>query len=486
MVPPSSLLRLVQLALIALSHEIENGHINISPLEKQLLGPQKIGNVSQEITEGIKPKVASFLVSGKQFSLTKYFASAVEQPIQKYYRLTFTSLLDLCDGFCDRHQGVYANIVTDENDSSNVKIYIGGAAGPYKQSLTDRRRDRGIHLRIMSHGQPSVASRSQKKHERLLQSPGIRSNWLVMVSFQRDVASALVNIAHAVMTIVFGAFENSSYIACRPSGLPDCPQSWGLNELGPLGLNGLASYNRIRNGQAKEEATLVHERNVLAGRRCQDTKRQQHYKRLKNGGHIHVNVLETNGIVKRFFITPMTKTDGCHIDITIPRVAGLSFGLQISRSVDIKFDLEPGMDHSHPYALQAQTASISRKLGILILGKYACGRQKGAEFCYWIQCNRSEAISKAERLTWKVYTISGMQEPLETDTKRKSQQAMVIHDWLESGPVSVGDKMTAHTDHLIFYSHTNELKMKPSLVQMIGVHQAIPMPICCASTFCAT
>ena len=345
----------------------------------------------------------------------------------------------MCDGFCDRHQGVYANIVINENDSSYIEIYIGSAAGPYKQSLKDRRRDRGIHQRIMTHGQPSVRSRSQKKHERLLQNPSIRSNWLVMVSFQRDVARALVNIAHTVMTILFRACENSPYIACRPSELPDCPQSWGLNELGPLGLHGLASYNRIRRGQAKEEAILVHDRNVLAGQRCQDMKRQKHYDRLKTGGHIHVNVLEMDGVVKRFFITPMTKNDGCHIDITIPRVAGLSFGLQISRSVNVQFDLEPGKDHSHPYALQAQTARIERKLGILISGKYACGRQKGDEFNHWIQCNRHEAISKAESLTRKIYTISGMEELLETDTKRKNQQAMVLHDWLKSGPVSFGD-----------------------------------------------
>lgn len=110
----------------------------------------------------------------------------------------------------------------------------------------------------------------------------------------------------------------------------------------------------------------------------------------------------------------MTKNDGCHIDITIPRVAGLSFGLQISRSVNVQFDLEPGRDHSHPYALQARTASIERQLGILISGKYASGRQKCDEFYHWIQCNRPEAISKAQSLTRKIYTISGMEGPLES------------------------------------------------------------------------
>ena len=71
---PSSLLRLVQLTLIALSFEIENSHMNINPAEKQLLASERISKVTREITEAIKPKVASFLLYGKQFTLAKYYA----------------------------------------------------------------------------------------------------------------------------------------------------------------------------------------------------------------------------------------------------------------------------------------------------------------------------------------------------------------------------------------------------------------------------
>lgn len=62
--------------------------------------------------------------------------------------LTSISLSSLCQGIQYRHQGVYANIVTNDADSSDIKIFVGSAAGPYKQPLNDRRRDRACTLEI--------------------------------------------------------------------------------------------------------------------------------------------------------------------------------------------------------------------------------------------------------------------------------------------------------------------------------------------------
>jgi hypothetical protein len=158
--------------------------------------------------------------------------------------------LDTGDGYNDRHQGVYANLVTSESDALYASIYIGSAAGPYKQPLKNRRRDRGLHQRITSHTQQSVRQSSLKKHEKLLQNPDMHSNWLVVVSFQQNVPKVLVNIAHAVITVLFQASESPHYIACRPDRLPSCPEFWGLNELSSLGQHGLAGYNIIRHGQS--------------------------------------------------------------------------------------------------------------------------------------------------------------------------------------------------------------------------------------------
>jgi hypothetical protein len=168
---------------------------------------------------------------------------------------------------------------------------------------------------------------------------------------------------------------------------------------------------------------------------------------LESGGAIHVNVLVINGVIRRFFITPMTKNDGCHIDITIPRVAGLAYGLHVSRSVDIKFDLQPGKDHSHPYAVKASSASFTRKLGILISGRYSFGPHVGDEFEYWIQYNRREAISKAENLIRKIPAKFEVEGSMRTKICYDSQQATRLHDLLKSGPVSVGDEMSTQSHH---------------------------------------
>jgi hypothetical protein len=344
--------------------------------------------------------------------------------------------LDTGDGYNDRHQGVYANLVTSENDALYASIYIGSAAGPYKQPLKDRRRDRGLHQRITSHCQQSVRQRSLKKHEKLLQNPGIHSNWLVVVSFQQNVPKALVNIAHTVITILFRASESPHYIACRPDRLPSCPEFWGLNELSSLGQHGLAGYNRIRHGQSTEEAALVHERNVAAGQRHAHPGRQDHYNRLISGSPIRVNVLILNGVVKSFFITPLTKADGCHIDVTIPLGVGLTYGLQLSRTVTVQFDLQLGKDHWQPYAVKAPSSSFSRKLGILISGKYTCGPQMGDKFEHWIQSNRHEAISKAEKLARKIYAGFEIEGSLRTGTNPRGQQPTKLDDWLKDGPTS--------------------------------------------------
>ncbi|KAF2787134.1 hypothetical protein K505DRAFT_367622 [Melanomma pulvis-pyrius CBS 109.77] len=411
----SSLFTLVQSTLTALSHEVDKDHIGIDPAEKWLLSG-RLDEAAQRIADAIKPKVASFLLSGKDF--------------------TVANILNTGDGYNDRHQGVYANLVTNENDALYASIYIGSAAGPYKQPLKDRRRDRGLHQRILSHNQQSVRQRSLKKHERLLQNPGIHSNWLVIVSFQQNVPKALVHLAHAVVTVMFRASENPHYLACRLDRLPICHQFWGLNELSSLGHHGLADYNRIRHGQSIEEATLVHERNVTAGQRHAHSGRQDHYNRLIGGSPIRVNVLVINGVVQRFFITPLTKADGCHIDVTIPRGVGLTYGLQVSRTVTVQFDLQLGRDHSQPYAVKAPSCSFSRQLGILISGEYTYGPQMGKKFEHWIQSNRHEAISKPEKLVRKIYAGVETEGSLRTGTNPKGQQPTKLDGWLEDGTTS--------------------------------------------------
>lgn len=69
------LFTVVQSTLMALSHEIHEGHIDSEPAEKQLLHFAKINGATQVIKEAMKPKVASFLLSGEGFSIDKYCIS---------------------------------------------------------------------------------------------------------------------------------------------------------------------------------------------------------------------------------------------------------------------------------------------------------------------------------------------------------------------------------------------------------------------------
>jgi hypothetical protein len=61
----------VQSTLTALSHEVANGHIDIDPAEKWILSG-RLDEAAQRIADAIKPKVASFLLSGKDFTIAKY------------------------------------------------------------------------------------------------------------------------------------------------------------------------------------------------------------------------------------------------------------------------------------------------------------------------------------------------------------------------------------------------------------------------------
>lgn len=242
------------------------------------------------------------------------------------------------------------------------------------------------------------------------------------------------------MVIIFRACESGPYIACRPAQLPKCNESWGLNEIGPLGQHGMASYNKIRHGKTHEEKALLHGRNVFAGRRCQELRRQNRLERPITRGPMHVNVFFKDGIIKRFFITPMTKNDGDHIDITIPRVVGLEYGLFSSRSVNVQFDLTPSYDHPHPYAIQASSGSFPRKLGVLISGSYADGSRMGESFEYWIQCNRSEAVVKAEKLARKIRASSG--GCASSVISCGSEQTTRLDNWLQENPAGNTDAAT--------------------------------------------
>ncbi len=129
----------------------------------------------------------------------------------------------MSDGIYDRHQDIYVNVITNENNPSYVQIFIGSAAGPYKQPIKSKKRDRELHIKILSHTLSSQRKRYPGRYEATLENPDSKANWIILVSFSNDVDKTLVYIAHAIMTVLFGAYDNPHYHEYRPPLLSEYP-----------------------------------------------------------------------------------------------------------------------------------------------------------------------------------------------------------------------------------------------------------------------
>lgn len=136
-------------------------------------------------------------------------------------------------------QGVYTNIITCDTEHVEPQIYVGRAVGPYG------RRSLGVRDRIRTHLNDAKRSkRPSSLHHKKLQMQEWHAHWALLVSFPSAVESETVVFAHAVMVILFGSYTDLHYSSCRPKGMAPTPQ-WGLNEIGPLGRNGLSFYNKV-------------------------------------------------------------------------------------------------------------------------------------------------------------------------------------------------------------------------------------------------
>jgi hypothetical protein len=231
----------------------------------------------------------------------------------------------------------------------------------------------------------------------LMQKAEWQTNWAVLVCFTTLAEDELIVLAQTIMTILFGSYPSSSYLSCRPKHLKPCPPGWGLNEKAPLCLDGLPRYrenlnDRNRREQICQPTTAMSSKGIAFKASC---RRQE---LLSNGGPIRVYVLQQAGRVTRFFITLLTARDGAHVDIVIPLLVGLKYGLQESRTVHINVEVGAG-NHFAPFATKAAHNGNARKLGIIISGTYAIGPRKGTKFTHWLQSPTQAAIGKAEKLT---------------------------------------------------------------------------------------
>lgn len=125
----------------------------------------------------------------------------------------------------------------------------------------------------------------------MARTTGWHVNLAVLAAFQTGVDKELVLITQAVMIILFGSCPRSNYFACRPEYLAPFPQEWGLHEIGPLRLDGLASYYKNIHTVDPEEAAIIHQKRLIIGRTCSLTAKRRRWGQLRNGGPVRVYVL---------------------------------------------------------------------------------------------------------------------------------------------------------------------------------------------------
>lgn len=198
---------------------------------------------------------------------------------------------------------MYANIASNDDDKSLIKIFVGGAVGPYGPHC----RSRGLEDQIRSHkkhikGKTGVTGLQY----RTLRMANWHANWTVLVSFSTLVKRGIMILAQTVITIFFGSCPRQPYIMCRPKTLRPFPINWGLNEISPLYRSFLATYNKLSEAVDPEEARLIRERLLSNSLARASTKAKQQQDQLRTGDPIHVNVVQCEGCVKHLYITPMT------------------------------------------------------------------------------------------------------------------------------------------------------------------------------------
>lgn len=282
-------------------------------------------------------------------------------------------LLSLGGDIRDSSQGVYADIVTNE-DPSYFRIYVGAAG-----SVGDR-RFAGLRRRIQEHlryAKSKQHAQSGIPHSNEITKPGAHPNFVVLVRFSEAVPIPTVHVAEALMTILFASWDNHIWKDLRPSHLAEC-RDWGLNQANPLDFAIVSIYDR-----AKFKARLVESARTKAARnqvRRIDNARAGHFVR------IHPDRSRNNF---RFKL--------CAESIMISATLGNTLGLKSHPEVKVECDIRPEQ-HPSAYALKATWESDARRLGIRLQGQYGQGPCKGQEFKEWIQCGSNAAVARAERI----------------------------------------------------------------------------------------
>lgn len=226
-------------------------------------------------------------------------------------------LLSIGGNINDRSQGVYADIVTND-DPSFFKIYVGAASS---SMIPQNGKSNSLKRRIRQHlsyaRSKTCRPPSGQPHCNEIQKERSHCNFVVLVRFAQPVGKPLVHIAEAIMTILFASWDNQTFTNIRPTSLPSS-LCWGLNNANPLDY-GVSSFVNSKAIQIRKDN----------GRRMARKRREASVAKAKEGGHFRVTAHQVRPSYWdfKFYI--------CGETIKIPSEMGLYIGLHRQRYVHV-------------------------------------------------------------------------------------------------------------------------------------------------------
>jgi hypothetical protein len=282
-------------------------------------------------------------------------------------------LLTIGGNINDRSQGVYADIVTND-DPSFFKIYVGAASS---SMIHQNGKSKGLKRRIREHLSYARSKTrrppSGQPHCNEIRKERSHCNFVVLVRFAQLVGKPLVHIAEAIMTILFASWDSQTFTNLRPTNLPRS-LCWGLNNANPLDY-GVSSFVNSKDN----------------GRRMARKRREVSIAKAKEGGHFRVTAHQVRPSYWdfQFYL--------CGETIKIPSVMGLSMGLHLQRCVHVHCEVG-ATQHESPYATRASWGSNERRLGICLKECCIHSYSRGKTFTKLVQCDSIQAVSRAKRI----------------------------------------------------------------------------------------
>jgi hypothetical protein len=220
--------------------------------------------------------------------------------------------------------------------------------------------------------------------------PGAKANFIVLARFGQPVEAPLVFITEALMTILFGSWNNRVFLKLQPSFLLRRKINWGLNTANPLD-HGVASYMRKEHPDIPSDRYKSRAHYIANGRRRATQRKAELLDNARSGGPVKVTVQHVRSKHLTFQFQLLGET------FRIPSPLALSLGLDQSKEVNVEYKISADQ-HPFAYATKARWKDETRKLGVRLTGYFSHGPRKGEPFKRWIHCSSGEAISRVRRV----------------------------------------------------------------------------------------